>query len=45
MTTRRTLAFLSLITVAALALSLVAGCASTDRQWRDGQTMLENLPR
>lgn len=45
MSTRRTLTILGLIVVAAWALSWLASCSSTDRQWRDSQTMLENLPR
>lgn len=41
----RTLRILMLIVIAALALSWIVSCSSPDRQWRDGQTMLENLPR
>lgn len=41
----RTLRILMLIVIAALALSCIVSCSSPDRQWRDGQTMLENLPR
>ena len=31
--------------IGAVVLAWIVGCSSTDRQWRDGQTMLENLPR
>lgn len=35
----------TLTVLAAMALVLIVGCSSPDRQWRDGQTMLENLPQ
>jgi hypothetical protein len=45
MTTRRTLTILAWVVVGAMALAWIAGCASTDRQWRESQTVLEHLPR
>ena len=45
MPTLRTLIIWALIVAGAVVLALLASCASSDRQWRESQIVLERLPR